>query len=163
MGHPLVIGAAIFMYAVEFFADKIPFVDSAWGSVHTFIRPAGAGLVGFMAGTEYGPLAQVVFSVLTGAIALDMYAVKASSRVAINASPEPVTNIAASIVEDSVVVWLFWLFIKNPFLAVIFMIAALVVSFFVLRFMWCFVLRIFKPGRSDESSVEPANHRIACV
>ena len=116
-----------------------------------------------MAGTEYGPLAQVVFSVLTGAIALDMHAVKASSRVTINASPEPVTNIAAGVAEDSVVVGLFWLFIKNPFLAVIFMIAALVVSFFVLRFMRRFVLRIFKPGRPDESSVEPANHRIARV
>lgn len=159
--HPFVIGAALFMYAIEFFADKIPLVDSAWDSVHTFIRPTGAAIVGFLAGTEHGALAQTVLAVLTGAIALDTHAIKASSRVAINTSPEPVTNIAASVTEDAVVVGVFWFFIKHPVLATVALVCFLVASFFILRFMWRFVLKVFRnPRRSavpgDCQSAPPA-------
>ncbi len=142
--HPLVITLAVALYAIEFFADKIPWVDSTWDSIHTFIRPLGASVVGFLAGTDYGPLAQTTFAVATGAIALDVHAVKASSRVAINASPEPVTNITASVVEDSIVVAAFWFFVKHPFITASIIILTLVASFFILRGTWRFLRRLFR-------------------
>ena len=141
--HPLIIGLAIFLYAIEFFADKIPFVDSAWDSFHTFIRPGGAAVVGFLAGTQYGPLAQTALAVATGSVALQIHATKASARLAINTSPEPFSNIAASVTEHSLVIGLYWFFIKHPVLAVMTLIALLILSFFILRLLWKFVRKVF--------------------
>ncbi len=155
LGHPLIIALALLMYAVEFVADKIPFVDSAWDSLHTFIRPAGAAAVGFLAGTEHGPLAQTAFAVATGAVALNMHAVKASSRLAINMSPEPFSNIAASLAEDAAVLGAFWFFIKHPILTFFILLAIVVLSFFVLRMLWRFVLKLFhRPRRPAAVAAE---------
>lgn len=142
--HPLVIGAAILVYLVEFLADKVPYVDSLWDWVHTVIRPAGAGMIGFLAGTDLGPAAQAAFAVLTGSVALDTHAMKSSTRMVINTSPEPFSNITASIAEHSFVIFLFWFFIKHPILASALIILILVASFFILRALWRFVLKIFR-------------------
>jgi hypothetical protein len=142
--NPLVIGIAICLYAIEFIADKVPYVDSAWDSVHTFIRPAGAAIVGFMSGSDMGPLVQTSFALFTGTLALDTHAVKASSRAAINTSPEPVTNIVASLVEDSAVIGMFYFFVQHPFLALSAIVLFMVASFFFLRAMWLFVMKIFR-------------------
>ncbi len=115
--HPIVIAAAILVYVVEFVADKVPFVDSTWDAVHTFIRPLGASGLGFLAGSEQGAAAQAALAILTGAIALDSHAVKSSTRLAINTSPEPFSNIATSLAEHSFVFFIFWFFIKHPILA----------------------------------------------
>jgi hypothetical protein len=142
--NPLVIGGSSLLYAVEFVADKIPLVDSAWDTFHTFIRPAGAATVGYLAGTEYGAMAQTILALLTGTIALDSHAVKAASRLAINTSPEPVSNIVASATEDALVIGLFWFYIKHPVLATVIVILLLVASFFILRALWRFVRSLFK-------------------
>ncbi|MCG3176634.1 MAG: hypothetical protein MOGMAGMI_01592 [Candidatus Omnitrophica bacterium] len=142
--HPLLIGLAVLIYVVEFVADKVPFVDSAWDSVHTFIRPAAAGAAGYLAGTEYGSLAQTGLAMMTGTLALDAHAVKASTRLAINTSPEPFSNIAASLAEDSFVVFLFWFFVKHPVLACLTIVALLVLSYFILRLLWKFVAGVFR-------------------
>ncbi len=145
--NPLVIGLAVILYAIEFVADKIPYVDSLWDSFHTFIRPTAAGLMGYMAGTQNGPVVQSVLALLTGTIALDLHAVKASSRLLINTSPEPFSNIAASITEDSVVVFMFWFFVKHPFLSLALIALTLVLTFFILRALWRFVMKLFRrPG-----------------
>ena len=95
-----IIGIALFLFLVEFFADKIPLVDSAWDAAHTFIRvPAGAVL----AATAFGDFnigVQVVAFLLGGSVALSSHGTKAAARAAINTSPEPVTNITASFLED---------------------------------------------------------------
>ncbi len=142
--NPLVIGLAILVYLIEFVADKIPLVDSLWDAVHTFIRPSGAALVGFMAGTDQGLVAQTLFALFTGTIALDMHAVKASTRLMINTSPEPFSNIAASLAEDAAVAGMFWFFIKHPILALILLALILVLTFFILRALWRFVLKFFR-------------------
>src|SRR5688572_31685823 len=94
-----IIGVAGFLYLVEFFADKIPYVDSVWDVVHTFIRvPAGAALAAASFG-DYNRGVQAAALLLGGGLALSSHGTKASSRMAINTSPEPVSNIAASLFE----------------------------------------------------------------
>jgi len=101
--HPLVMGATGFMLVVEFFADKVPWVDSVWDAVHTFIRvPAGAALVGLLFADR--PEAVVAATaIMGGAVAAGAHFTKAGARSAINLSPEPFSNWGASLVEDALV------------------------------------------------------------
>lgn len=100
LAHPWVIASAGFMYCVEFFADKTPGFDTAWDTVHTFIRiPAGAVLAAMAVG-EVSPAAQVAALILGGGLAATSHTIKAGSRVLINSSPEPFSNWGASLLED---------------------------------------------------------------
>ena len=139
-----IIVIAVLLFLVEFVADKVPYVDSAWDSIHTFIRPAGAVAMGYLGGSEHGAVAQTLFALLTGTIALNVHAVKASSRLVINTSPEPFSNIAASTTENAGVFFIFWFFIKHPVITCIVLVALLVLSFFFLRMVWRFVVKLFK-------------------
>lgn len=95
-----IIGIALFLYAVEFFADKIPYVDTIWDGVHTFIRvPAGA-VIALAATTDLDPSVQVVALLLGGGLALSTHGTKATVRAGANLSPEPLTNWTLSLVED---------------------------------------------------------------
>jgi hypothetical protein len=112
--NPLVIGAACLMYVVEFFADKIPGLDTTWDGVHTFIRiPAGALLAAGAVG-EVTPALQIAAGILGGAIAGVTHATKAGSRIIINASPEPFSNWAASLTEDLAVIGGLWAALHYP-------------------------------------------------
>jgi hypothetical protein len=114
--HPLVMLAAGFMYCVEFFADKTPGVDTGWDAIHTFIRiPAGAVLAAAAVG-ELEPAVQLAAFILGGSLAAGSHAAKAGSRVLINTSPEPVTNWAASVGEDVLVVAGLWTALAHPVL-----------------------------------------------
>ena len=137
--HPLVIGVAILLYLVEFCADKVPYVDSAWDSVHTFIRPMGGMLIGALAFSESGPHIQTAVGLLTGTLALESHTAKATTRAAINTSPEPVTNVSASVAEDATVVGLMYLIIQHPFIAFVVIIALIVLSAFIIRSLFRFV------------------------
>ncbi|SEH06734.1 DUF4126 domain-containing protein [Candidatus Venteria ishoeyi] len=118
---PMVIGAALLMYAVEFVADKIPGVDSAWDSLHTFIRiPAGAMLAAGAVG-EVGPIMEVAAAILGGGMATATHATKAGSRAVINTSPEPFSNWTASVGEDIAVVGGLWTALHNPVWFLIFL------------------------------------------
>lgn len=100
LSHPMVIGAAALMYCVEFFADKTPGVDTAWDTIHTFLRiPAGAALAAGALG-EVSPAAQVAALIVGGGLSATSHTLKAGTRVLINTSPEPFTNWAASVTED---------------------------------------------------------------
>ncbi len=103
ISNPLVIGIAVLMYLIEFFADKIPYLDSAWDSVHTAIRPLGGATLAYMATANVGPALQIPIALLSGGIAMESHLTKATARAAINTSPEPVTNSVASITEDGLV------------------------------------------------------------
>ena len=144
LSHPLVIALAVAVFLVEFLADKVPYIDSAWDSVHTFIRPLGAAGIGALAGVGDGAVAQTLFAVFTGTIALNTHAVKASTRLAINTSPEPFSNIAASFTENAAVFFMFWFFVKHPIWAGVIIITFLVLSFLFLRMMWRFVKKLFR-------------------
>jgi hypothetical protein len=111
---PMVILAAGFMYCVEFFADKIPGVDTGWDALHTFIRiPAGAMLAAGAVG-DVSPALAVAAGLVGGGVTAVTHATKAGSRLLINTSPEPFTNWAASIGEDFVVVIGLWAALANP-------------------------------------------------
>ena len=104
LANPWVIGVALALYVVEFFADKIPYVDSAWDAVHTFIRvPAGAALA-LAATAELNPAVRVVALLLGGGLALSTHGTKATARAAANVTPEPFTNWALSLAEDVIAI-----------------------------------------------------------
>lgn len=112
----VLLGAGV-LYGIEFVADKIPYLDSTWDAVSTVVRPAlGAAIAAVVAG-DASSVQQAAYAVLGGGTALASHSVKAGSRLAINASPEPLTNIAASLGEDGVVVGVVVLAIHHPWLA----------------------------------------------
>ncbi len=130
MGHPTVMIVAGILFGVEFFADKIPWVDSTWDSIHTVIRPVGAAVVGGYALTGGDPAIETALALACGGVALTSHTTKASTRVMVNASPEPVSNGFLSLFEDVVVV----VGVGLTFLAP--MVALALVVIFLLFFLW---------------------------
>lgn len=127
---PMVMVAAGFMYCVEFFADKIPGVDTGWDAIHTFIRiPAGAVLAAAAVG-DVGTGAQLAAGIVGGALATGSHITKAGSRVLINASPEPVSNWFASVGEDVMVILGLWTALYNPVLFLV------LLALFILLMIW---------------------------
>ncbi len=124
--RPWVMALSAVMFAVEFVVDKVPLLDSAWDLVHTIVRPSvGAALGAAIAGADLG---QPQASILAAALSLSAHVGKASTRLAINASPEPFTNIAASLAEDGFVAGLITLAMFRPRLAAGVTVVALVVA-----------------------------------
>lgn len=112
--HPAVLGASGFMLFIEFFADKIPFVDSIWDAVHTLIRiPAGAALAAGALGADSAAMTWIA-ALLGGSLAATSHATKMTARAAVNTSPEPFSNMAVSLAEDGLVVFMLWLSAAHP-------------------------------------------------
>jgi len=112
--HPAVLGASGFMLFMEFFADKIPFIDSIWDVVHTVIRiPAGAGLAAAALGAD-GATMTTVAALMGGTLAAASHATKMTTRAAVNTSPEPFSNLLVSLFEDGLVVAGLWLATTHP-------------------------------------------------
>ncbi|MES2973983.1 MAG: DUF4126 domain-containing protein [Pseudomonadota bacterium] len=112
--HPAVLGVSGVMLFMEFFADKIPFVDSIWDVVHTVVRiPAGAALAAGALGAD-GATATTVAALLGGTLAAASHTTKMTTRAAVNTSPEPFSNIAVSLLEDGLVVAGLWLAVNYP-------------------------------------------------
>jgi len=134
--HPWVLGAAGLMLVVEFFADKIPLLDSVWDTVHTFIRiPAGAALAAMVFGGQ-GVEWQTAMALLGGTLAAGTHFTKAGTRAIINASPEPFTNIAASFGEDVVVLTGLWLMFAHPWLMLALLLVLIVLTAWLLPKLW---------------------------
>ena len=114
LGRWDVLAAAGFLYAMEFVADKIPYIDSTWDAISTAVRPTAGAVIGVLLAGDASSLDQAVLGVVGGGTALLSHLVKAGSRLAINSSPEPVSNIAASVTEDVVVLGLVWFAIEHP-------------------------------------------------
>ena len=141
---PMVLVAAGVMYFVEFFADKIPGVDSGWDAIHTFIRiPAGAMLaVGAAQGLEINQAAELAAALLGGSLAATSHLTKASTRLVINTSPEPVTNWTASIAEDLAVVGGLWTALNYPLLFIVFIVLFVLLAIWLLPKLWRVVKNI---------------------
>jgi hypothetical protein len=124
--HPAMLGASGFMLFVEFFADKIPGVDTLWDVVHTLIRiPAGAALAAAVFGTDQTSWAAAA-GLLGGTLAATSHVAKASTRAAANTSPEPFSNIALSLLGDAAVPVALWLSWQHPLLLFVALFVALV-------------------------------------
>jgi hypothetical protein len=144
LSNPLVILTASAMYIVEFVADKIPYFDNVWDSIHTFIRPAGGAALGYMAAAHMGPVAQIPVALLTGAVSMDSHLTKATTRVAINSSTPPGINSIASVTEDALVFWVLYMIIKHPVIAGIIIILFIAFSIWFLIKMFKFLKRVFR-------------------
>ena len=148
-----VIGVALFLFVVEFIADKIQVVDSVWDVIHTFIRiPAGAVLAATAFG-DFDRRIQVIALLVGGGLALSSHGTKAATRAVINASPEPVSNIVVSLAEDVLVIVSVLLAVFLPILVFFVIAAGLVFSIWILPKVIRFfqgvgrrVRRLFKPA-----------------
>jgi len=129
LASPYVLIAAGVIYLIEFFADKIPWVDSIWDSVHTLIRPLGAALIGATAIGAVEPQTAVIAALCAG-VSLSGHSVKAGTRLLANHSPEPFSNIALSLLEDGLVVVGSWLALSHP------AIMMTIVAIFLIAFIW---------------------------
>lgn len=134
--HPLVLGASGLMTAVEFFADKVPWLDSVWDAVHSFIRiPAGAALAAAVFG-DSGIAVALAAAILGGTLAGTVHLAKSGARAAINTSPEPFSNWTASLSEDALVPLGLWLAVAHPILFFVLLALFLLVAVILVRFLW---------------------------
>ncbi len=134
LAHPAVIATAAALYLVEFFADKIPYVDSIWDAVQTFVRVPASVLLAWAALAHVPEHWRLIVALACGGVTLSAHGLKSGARVAINTSPEPVTNWAASLTEDGTVAILLWLAVAHPLAALA--AAATVVALAVLLIAW---------------------------
>lgn len=132
-----VLTAAGFLYAMEFIADKIPYIDSSWDAISTAIRPTAGAVIGVLLAGDASTLDQAVLGVVGGGTALLSHLVKAGGRLAINSSPEPVTNIGASLAEDVAVLGVVAFAINHPeaaaAIAGVLLIIGLIALFFIAK------------------------------
>jgi hypothetical protein len=115
--HPIVIGAALVLYLVEFVADKVPWIDSLWDMIHTVVRPAGGAIVAITALGSPSPGMDALAGALGASVALATHLTKAGTRAAVNTSPEPLSNWALSFAEDLVAIGLVYFAAEHPVLA----------------------------------------------
>jgi hypothetical protein len=152
--HPGVLAAAGFMAFTEFFADKIPLVDTVWDTVHTLIRiPAGAALAAGALGADSQAMAWIA-ALLGGSLAATSHAAKLTTRAAVNTSPEPFSNIGVSLLEDGFVVFMLWLSATHPVIfaiaLVLTLVLAVVLMILLVKFLRAVALRLrefFAGGR----------------
>jgi len=144
LANPPVIIAAVFMYFIEFAADKIPGVDTGWDGVHTFIRiPAGAILAAGAVG-DVNPVISLTAAIMGGGMAAGAHITKAGTRVIINTSPEPVSNWTASITEDIAVIGGLWAALYHPWVFLGLLILFIIIMAWAIPRIWRGVKRIFE-------------------
>ena len=144
VGDPLVIAAAGFMYIVEFFADKIPGVDTGWDTLHTLVRiPAGALLAAGAIG-EVGAGAEIAAALVGGTIAAGTHFTKAGTRVLINTSPEPFSNWTASITEDIAVFVGLWAALQHPVLFLVLLFIFILLMIWLLPKLFRAIKKVFR-------------------
>src|ERR1700733_1142047 len=144
LAHPWVLGIAIALYAVEFLADKIPYVDSVWDVLHTAIRPPAAALLAYGAAGAAPPEWRWGAALLAGGVALTSHGTKASTRAAVNASPEPFSNWALSFGEDALAVWLTWLATVHPTDTIVVVVLLIALAAFLLFHLFRFLRRALR-------------------
>src|SRR5436309_6055433 len=139
-----VITAAAVLYMVEFVADKIPFIDTLWDGIHTVIRPAAGALLAYGAVGNLDLRWQVVAALLGGSIALTSHTAKASTRAAVNVSPEPFSNWALSLAEDAISFLLVWLTATHPYIGVALVLVLMSAAVYVIWKLSHFARRAFR-------------------
>jgi len=137
--HPIIIGAALTMYLVEFVADKIPWFDSVWDAVHTVVRPLGGALIAVNAIGDASPASIALAAILGGTIATTTHVTKAATRAAANTSPEPFSNWLLSLAEDVIAIGISWVALNHPIIAsaaaVVLLVAIVSTAWIIVRFV----------------------------
>ena len=158
--NPYIIGAAIVMYAIEFVADKVPWVDTIWDMVHTFIRPIGGALIAVATLGQASPAIQGLVALLGATVAAGTHLTKAGSRAIVNTSPEPLSNWILSLGEDAFVVALGFIALKYPVLALIIAVVLLALIAIFIRILWRGLRRLFgaRPSSAPGAAGSAAGH-----
>lgn len=143
LGHPAVIGVTGFLTVVEFLADKIPYIDSTWDSIQTFIRIPMGALLAMGAINSSDPLIATLAALLGGSLTGITHATKAGSRALINTSPEPVTNVATSFGEDGLFLTGGWLALMHPVVFIGLLLAFIIFMLWMLPKVWRGIKSIF--------------------
>jgi len=157
LASPIVLGASGLMLFIEFFVDKIPGLDSVWDAIHTFVRiPAGAALAAAVFGGDQASWVTAA-ALMGGTLAATSHAAKMTTRASANASPEPFSNIALSLLGDGAVPVMLWLSWVHPVVALVALTAVVVVSLVVVWVLWRFIARLMRRMRAGYS--EPALER----
>ena len=148
-----VTGASAALFAVEFFADKVPAFDLFWNALHTFVRIPVAALMAYGATSQLSPEKQLLAALAGGAIALAAHGGKTAARAAVTPSPEPVSNIALSTGEDAIAIFLTWFATRHPVIAGLFVAAILVAIVLAIRWIVRTLKGLFRtPGEEFTSS-----------
>ena len=146
-----IIGAAIALFGVEFFADKLPAFDLVWNALHTFVRVPVAAYLSYAASSNFSPQMQLVTTLLGAAVAFAAHGGKTAVRAAVTPSPEPFSNMALSLGEDVVAIGLTWVATQHPFVAAGVVVALLVIILLAVRWVVQSLRRLFR-GASRELS-----------
>lgn len=159
-----VIAASGTLFAIEFFADKIPAFDLFWNALHTFVRVPVAALIAYGATSQLSPEKQLLAVLAGGAIALAAHGGKTAARLAVTPSPEPVSNIALSAGEDTLAVFLTWLATRHPIASALIVVAFLFVIVVVMRWVVRAMTRALKnlfciADNDVENRLAPSNRR----
>ena len=163
LAHPWVLFASGFMFGVEFFADKIPGMDTLWDTVHTFIRiPAGAALAASVFG-DSSVAAGLAAAILGGSLAAGSHFAKAGSRAVINTSPEPFSNWAASFGEELAVGTVLWLAFAHPIAALIVIGLLVLLMIWLIPKVWRFIRTLVRKVTGTSASAARASGRGADV
>lgn len=139
--NPWIIGAAGVLYAIEFVADKIPWVDSIWDSVHTLIRPIGGAVIAVASLGDASPTLTGLIALVGGFVAASGHATKAGTRIAANTTPEPFSNWFLSLAEDVFVIGLSFISLKYPVIALVVSLAIVIVIVLAARSIWKWLSR----------------------
>ena len=152
-----VIGASGALFAVEFFADKIPAFDLVWNALHTFVRIPVAGLIAYGASGQLSPRMQLLAALAGSAIALAAHGGKTAARVAVTPSPEPLSNFALSAGEDVLAVFLTWFASRHPIVAASIVAVFLVAIVVVIRWIVQAMKKLFRGAEKELISPKPRN------
>jgi hypothetical protein len=141
LSNPVILVVAGVLYLVEFFADKIPYVDTVWDAIHTFIRPPAAALLAYSAAGAAPGEWRWAAALLAGSVALTSHGTKASARAAVNTTPEPFSNWALSLGEDVLAVWLTWMATVHPVATTVIVAGLVALSVYLLFHLFRFARR----------------------
>ena len=147
LGNWWVIAASLALFAVEFFADKIPAFDLVWNALHTFIRVPVAALLAYQATAGLSPLEQAAAAAIGGAVALAAHGGKTAARAVVTPSPEPFSNIGLSLGEDVLAISLTWLVTIHPYLAAGIALSLVMVILVMIRLVWGAMKKLFGTAR----------------
>ena len=155
LGNEWVLGVAGVLMVVEFFADKVPWLDSGWDAVHTVLRPAGGVLIGMAALGEMDPQLLAIGGLISGGASLTMHAAKAGVRLLINMSPEPVSNSVASVAEDGLVLGGLTLTALAPVAAFFVFVVVLAIAIVIIRKTFGTLLAVWRGFRNRRRPARP--------
>jgi Domain of unknown function (DUF4126) len=144
-----IIGGSAILFIVEFFGDKIPAFDLIWNALHTFVRIPVAALIAYLATSQISPGEQALCALAGGVIALAAHGGKTAARVAVTASPEPLSNIGLSLGEDAIAIFLVWFATKHPYAAASIVLLGLVVVVITIRLVWRAMRSLFSGAERE--------------